>query len=156
MTLNATDTMTMHTRSKRNACGMAALLGAAMLLLPATLPAAERCDTVPADFAALKNPVALDEKDVAYYAKQYAKQCARCHGIKGDGGGEEAKGQKFPPADFTDRRFMAHCTDGQLFYQIMQGGEERSAMPAFGPESDMGWPEEKVWSMVAFIRRFAQ
>ena len=36
------------------------------------------------------------------------------------------------------------------------GGGERCAMPAYGPESDHGWNEEKIWSMVRFVRRFAE
>ena len=145
-----------HTRFRRIAICTAGLLGAGLLLLPAALSAAERCDEVPAAFAGLKNQAVLSDKDVAYYAKQFDKKCARCHGEQGNGGGDEAKDQKFPPANFTDRHFMDNCSDGQLFYQIMKGGEDKSAMPAFGPESDAGWPEEKVWSMVAFIRRFAR
>jgi len=148
--------MTLRTKFLRSPRCAFALLLAAMLLLPGAVAAAERCDDVPAAFAGLKNPVVLTAKDIAYYTKQFAKQCARCHGEKGDGGGDEAKDQKYPPPDFTDRQFMRNCSDGQLFYQIIRGGEERSAMPAFGPESDAGWPEQKVWSMVAFIRRFAQ
>lgn len=113
------------------------------------------CDPVPADYQQLKNPISLPADKVAYYRKQFKTKCARCHGEKGDGGGEEAGDQKVKPANFTDAAFITTCTDGHLFYQIVNGGEEKSAMPAFGPESDYGWSEEKVWHMVAFIRRFA-
>ncbi len=51
---------------------------------------------------------------------------------------------------------MATRTDGQLFYQILMGGGQRSAMPAFGPESDVGWSEEKIWLMVLYVRKFSQ
>jgi len=51
---------------------------------------------------------------------------------------------------------MASRTDGQFFYQILMGGGERCAMPAFGPDSAQGWSEEKIWHMVAFVRRFAR
>lgn len=27
-------------------------------------------------------------------------------------------------------------------------------MPAFGPESDHAWTEDKIWHMVAFVRTF--
>lgn len=113
------------------------------------------CDPVPADYQQLQNPVSLTEDQVAYYRKQFKTKCARCHGEKGDGGGAEAKEQKVKPANFTDAAFMNACSDGQLFYQIVNGGEAKSAMPAFGPDSDHGWSEDKVWHMVAFIRRFA-
>jgi hypothetical protein len=51
---------------------------------------------------------------------------------------------------------MKGRTDGQLFYQILMGGGERCAMPAFGPESAHAWNDEKIWRMVAFVRLFAQ
>ncbi len=69
---------------------------------------------------------------------------------------EEAAEQAVPPANFTDSAYLSSRTDGQLFYQILMGGGERCAMPAYGPESSHGWTEEKVWRMVAFVRRFAQ
>jgi hypothetical protein len=36
------------------------------------------------------------------------------------------------------------------------GGGDRSAMPAVGPGSDAGWPEERIWKMVRYVRRFAE
>jgi len=121
-----------------------------------TSPAAAR-DDVPEDVAARRNPAGeLSERDVRYFAKQFKTKCARCHGPDGGGGGEEAAEQAVPPADFTDSARMSSRTDGQLFYQILMGGGERCAMPAYGPESSHGWTEEKVWRMVAFVRRFAQ
>jgi mono/diheme cytochrome c family protein len=124
-----------------------------ILPLPAVSAA---CDPVPADYSQMKNPVTLTEDKVTYYRKQFRTKCARCHGKKGNGGGEEASDQKVKPVNFTDVAFMSKCADGQLYYQIENGGEEKSAMPAFGPESDHGWSETKVWHMVAFIRRFAE
>ena len=85
-----------------------------------------------------------------------ATKCARCHGADGSGGGKEAAEQDVPPADLTDASYMNTRTDGQLYYQILMGGGDRSAMPAFGPESDHGWSENKIWYLVAFVRRFAK
>jgi mono/diheme cytochrome c family protein len=113
-------------------------------------------DDVPPEIAARENPVELPEAKVRYYSKQFRSKCARCHGADGDGGGEEAEAQEVPPRDFTDAAYMSTRTDGQLFYQILAGGGDRCAMPAYGPESDHGWSEEKIWYMVAFVRRFAQ
>lgn len=124
----------------------------------ATLPfptASGARDDTPEEIARQENPVTLPESRVKYWAKQFKAKCARCHGAAGDGAGEESAGQAVPPADLTDAAYMGGRTDGQLFYQILVGGGERCAMPAFGPESDHGWPEEKVWQMVAFVRRFA-
>ena len=132
-----------------------ASLGLALaVLLP---PSAQARDDVPELTAGRSNPVTkLTPRDVRYYQKQFKAKCARCHGQGGSGGGEEAAGQEVPPADLTDAEFMSTRTDGQLYYQILMGGGDRCAMPAFGPDSDHGWSENKIWYMVAFIRRFSQ
>lgn len=109
-------------------------------------------DDVPAEIASAKNPVVLDASKQAYFAKQFKANCARCHGARGDGGGDEAAAQPVPPANLTDRAYMATRSDGQLYWQILKGGAPRSQMPAFGPGSDKSWSEEKVWGMVAFLR----
>jgi len=123
----------------------------------ATPLAADARDDVPAELLHKTNPVTeLSPKRVAYFEKQFRAKCARCHGSAGDGGGEEAQKQDVPPADLTDAGYMTTRSDGQLFYQILVGGLPRCAMPAYGPESDHGWSEKKIWEMVAFVRRFAE
>ncbi|MDH3520734.1 MAG: c-type cytochrome [Myxococcales bacterium] len=126
----------------------------ASLAMAHVSPAFARPD-VPDEIASKPNPAVLDGDEVRYYERQYRGKCARCHGADGSGGGEEAAAQAVPPANFTDAAFMASRSDGQFFYQILMGGGTRCAMPAFGPESDSGWSEEKIWHMVAFVRRFA-
>lgn len=113
-------------------------------------------DDVPPEFASRKNPVAFEESELRYYQRQFKGKCARCHGKDGSGSGEQATAQEVPPTDFTDASYMRTRSDGQLFYQILMGGGERCAMPAFGPESDHAWTEDKIWHLVAFIRRFAE
>jgi mono/diheme cytochrome c family protein len=132
----------------------ALLLGVGLAVLVAVDSAAR--DDVPEDVAALENPETLEPKEVRYYARQFRAKCARCHGRGGTGAGVEASDQPVPPADFTDPALMAGRTDGQLFYQILMGGGERCAMPAYGPGSAHNWNEAKIWHMVAFVRRFAR
>jgi mono/diheme cytochrome c family protein len=142
-------TMPLARSSRLTALLLGGLLGLALS------PAAPARDDTPAEIAARTNPVTLEPRDVRYYARQFRGKCARCHGPDGAGGGEEAAEQAVPPANFTDAAFMSTRSDGQLFYQILMGGGERCAMPAFGPESSHGWSEDKIWHMVAFVRRFA-
>jgi mono/diheme cytochrome c family protein len=120
--------------------------------------AASGRDDVPDEVKARKNPVTFEESDARYYQRQFKGKCARCHGIDGTGKAVDAAAASglAPPADFTDAEYMAGRTDGELFYQIFDGGGERCAMPAFGPESDYAWTEDKIWHMVAFIRRFSE
>jgi mono/diheme cytochrome c family protein len=113
-------------------------------------------DEVP-DLKAMKNPVTLEESEVSRYKRHFKGKCSRCHGIDGTGTGVDAGSAEglVRPANFTDAKYMASRTDGEFFYQILMGGGERCAMPAFGPESDHAWNEDKIWHMVAFIRRFS-
>jgi mono/diheme cytochrome c family protein len=114
-------------------------------------------DDVPEEIASQTNHVTnLTPRDIRYYEKQFKAKCARCHGLDGSGGGEDSSAQAVPPADFTDAGYMSTRSDGQLFYQILMGGGEQCAMPAFGPGSDHGWGENKIWYMVAFVRRFSE
>lgn len=115
-------------------------------------------DDVPGDVKSMKNPVKLEESEIRYYERQFKGKCSRCHGLDGTGTGVDAAATDglARPANFTDAKFMASRTDGQLFYQILMGGGERCAMPAFGPESDHAWTEDKIWHMVAFVRRFSE
>jgi mono/diheme cytochrome c family protein len=141
---------------RRGFANIAACAGLGFGLALMSPAAALARDDVPDEIASQKNPETLSDDDVRYFARQYRAKCARCHGVDGSGGGEEAAEQAVPPADFTDADYMSGRTDGQLFYQILMGGGERSAMPAFGPESSHAWDERKIWRMVAFVRRFAE
>ena len=126
----------------------------ALALLVVACMASAR-DDVPPEIAALENPVVLGDDQVRFYTRHFKAKCARCHGLDGKGGGPEAAEQALPPRDLTDAAYMNTRSDGQLFYQILEGGGGESTMPAFGPDSAQGWNEERVWYMVAFVRRFS-
>ena len=67
--------------------------------------------------------------------KLYAKWCAGCHGVSGNGDGPDARYQPVPPARHADAKAMALRPDDSLFDVIAVGGPPygRSArMPAFG------------------------
>ncbi len=124
------------------------------LLIFCFIPILANAD-VPEDYRNLVNPMELSADQIPYWKKQYSAQCSRCHGESGDGGEKVEKG--YPqPLNFTDKQLMDTKTDGELFYQIEIGGEDDSAMPDFGPDSALGWDEEKIWQMVTFIRLFSK
>ena len=129
--------------------------GLALALLLVACAASAR-DDVPAEIAARENPAVLEADQVRFYKRHFKAKCARCHGLDGKGGGPEAAEQELPPRDLTDAAYMRTRSDGQLFYQILMGGGDRCAMPAFGPESDYAWTEDKIWHLVAYVRLFAK
>lgn len=142
---------------RRRASRRLVTLGCAGLLVATACaaPVSAR-DDVPEDIAARSNPVTLEDDEIRYYARQYRGKCAHCHGADGTGSGDDAAMQPVRPTNFTDAAHMKSRTDGQLFYQILMGGGDRCAMPAFGPDSDHAWTEDKIWHMVAYVRRFAE
>ena len=128
--------------------------GAQGLLLPAS--GWSRDDTPP-DVAALSQPRhpgrrrgPLLQAPVQGQVRPLPRQ------VDGTGKGDSAGDQKVPPANFTDAAYMSGRSDGQLYYQILAcGGGEACAMPAFGPGTDHSWTKDKIWHMVAYVRRFA-
>ena len=145
-------------RSPSTLCPLLLPLVSPLLFFAIVIPQATHArDDVPEELLGKRNPITLEESDLRYYQRQYKGKCARCHGLDGTGKGKESVAENaVPPRDFTDAAYMDTRSDGQLFYQVLMGGGERCAMPAFGPESDHGWKEDKIWHMVAFIRRFSQ
>lgn len=129
--------------------------GLAGCLLAQPNPGSAR-DDAPPEIVGRANPETIDGKEARYYARLFKANCARCHGPDGSGRGTDATNQPLPPRDLTDVEYMSTRTDGQLFYQILMGGQGESSMPAFGPTSASGWSESKIWHMVAFVRRLGE
>lgn len=88
----------------------------------------------------------------------YVSQCARCHGLSGDGQGLGADSPTFaaPPRDFTDGLFAFISTDNgiaadeDLAYTIRHG-----LVPAGMPAFDL-LTEEQIQPLVAVVRGFAR
>jgi mono/diheme cytochrome c family protein len=83
-------------------------------------------------------------------------RCARCHGAKGDGNGQEADFYDPRPRDFTLGMFKfrttstgALPTDSDLFLTISRG-ISGTAMPSWE-----GLPEQMRWALVDYIKTFA-
>lgn len=85
----------------------------------------------------------------------YARQCAACHGERGDGDGPNARRLPVPPARHADATTMSAMTDHRLFDAISGGGYPmgRSAMmPAFGQTLS----RDEILSLVRHIRRLCR
>lgn len=113
-------------------------------------PSSYKVRTAPAEYLSLTNPHTTD-KDIARGAKLFASKCAECHGDEGEGDDEEPE-----IVAFQNKAWMKTRPDGQLFYIVKEGAGPDSEMEAFGPDSDAGLSEEKLWQIVAFIRTLAK
>jgi cbb3-type cytochrome c oxidase subunit III len=88
----------------------------------------------------------------------YTKYCQACHGASGRGDGPIAQfARQFGPLppDFTDAKYMTTRTDLDLFFTIMEGGEEVEKsryMPAWGGSLS----EQEIWDLVTYLRSLAK
>jgi len=81
-------------------------------------------------------------------ATDYAKQCAACHGSKGDGRGPAATAFNPGPTDFTDPNSLKDLSDDDLVNSIMSG---KNAMPAFGAILS----SDEIRALAAYVRDFS-
>ncbi len=107
-----------------------------------------------ADIAAVTNPYAVDDAELARGAKLFQVSCAPCHGIDGKGGGpvthnDAAKGiLRFPvPAPMLsgEGSVSGLRNDGYMYATIRHGG---SIMPKYG----VSLTDRERWAIVAYIR----
>jgi len=81
--------------------------------------------------------------------------CKTCHGPDGKGlGADIAPGSlKGPlPRNFTDKKWQATRTDGELFW-ILKNGSKGTAMAPFVP---LILTEEEAWQVLRYVRSFGQ
>ena len=83
-------------------------------------------------------------------ATLYAKNCAACHGEKGDGKGFDAASAPLAPPSFADAQRMATRRSDVLYAKIRRGGMG-TGMPNFGT---LFTPEE-TWALVDHLWRLA-
>jgi len=105
---------------------------------------------IPANVAAMKNPVKPTAEGMAEARKLYGYHCAMCHGANGDGKGDLAVQMKLELNDWRDPNSLSKFTDGQLFYIITNG---RGKM--VGGEGDRT-KEEVRWNLVTLVHSYAR
>ena len=107
-------------------------------------------ETVPAEYASLKNPSARDPKATAAGKALYGKRCAGCHGAGGKGDGPHAAGMDPKPANLTDADLQKELTDPAVFWRISEGVPS-TKMPAYKSKLT----EEERWCLVNCFRALA-
>ena len=106
---------------------------------------------------AVTNPLPASDEMVAMGRALFEGKafCKACHGAdgKGLGGGIEPGSLKGPlPRNFTDKRWQATRTDGELFW-ILKNGSKGTAMAPFIP---LVLTEEEAWQVLRYVRSFGQ
>lgn len=106
---------------------------------------------VPPDAKQMKNPVALNAATLDSARVLYGNDCAKCHGIHGDG--KKPPGSMYSystkPTNFTDAKLVDAMSDGEIFWKITNG---RKPMPSF----KIRLTDEQRWELVSLIRIFAR
>lgn len=105
---------------------------------------------VPAEAAAVENPVAASDESVAAGRVLYSENCAICHGETGEGDGPGAAGLEPSPANLHEDHVQGN-SDGALFW-IISHGREGTAMPAWEGQLTA----EQRWNVVNFLRTFQE
>ena len=125
---------------------LAALLA---LAVSAQQPVAPAPAAVPADAAAMVNPVKPTAESRAKAKKMYGYDCAMCHGMTGDGKGDMVADMKLVLKDYTDPAALKDVSDGEIFYIIKNGKGQMSG------EGDRAKPDD-IWNLVIYVRSLAK
>jgi mono/diheme cytochrome c family protein len=94
--------------------------------------------------AAIANPIGTDDRSIQNGHKQFAINCAVCHGDRGVGDGPLTK-YGFPPIPIgTGSKAAGQFSDGYLFGMIRNG---RGLMPAYNRIE-----ENDRWDLINYLR----
>jgi mono/diheme cytochrome c family protein len=99
--------------------------------------------TVPADAAAIVNPVASTPDALSKGAAIYRQSCLICHGDSGKGDGTGGTFLVPKPSNLTDGTLRKE-SDGALFWKITTG---RTSMPG-----NKNLTDQQRWQVVQYIR----
>lgn len=90
-----------------------------------------------------KNPVAVSAASILRGETMYLRDCAGCHGPRGDGKGPDADGIEPPPTNLA--AMAGHHADGDLAWKIRKG---KGPMPAW----EELFTEDEIWDLVNYIQ----
>ena len=127
------------------------VLAALALLATVSPPASTAAETVQEPAAeAPENPIEATEESVRAGLRVYGRFCRSCHGVRGDGRGQNpSPGTR--PANLIDDEWVHGDSDGEIYNVIRQGVPPNYDMDAWeGRITD-----EEIWHVVNFLRELA-
>ena len=133
---------------------MSIFLAFALLFAGVTFAQDHQTPIAPQEYLDMENPIDEDDVDDDFLKRvkrTYKSKCKKCHGPEGDGQGSAAEDIEIKPTAFNTPGYMDEKSDGQLFWISLYGSED-TEMEGFGPESEAGLSEEKIWELVSYIR----
>ena len=95
------------------------------------------------------SPENIDAGKKLFHGKGF---CVTCHGRDGKGLGNIPGLRGKLPRNFTDKKWQATRTDGELFW-ILKNGSPGTDMAPFIP---LVLTEEEAWHVVLYVRWFGQ
>ncbi|HKM65695.1 MAG TPA: c-type cytochrome [Candidatus Acidoferrum sp.] len=95
------------------------------------------------------NPVKPTPTSLASGKKQYASDCAMCHGKEGGGDGDLAGDMHLKLRDYRDPASLEKLTDGEIFTIINTGKGQMT-----GEEGRM--KPDQIWDVVNYLRSLAK
>lgn len=129
-----------------------AVVTAAFLILFTFVGGAEAIHTgwfAPDWVSELKNKFAGKSDAAEAGMKTYYKNCAKCHGTSGRGGGPSAGSLQIELPDFSNKEVTAEESDGEWFWKIRTGKFE---MPPF----QIILSDDDIWKVITHLRTLAQ
>ena len=118
---------------------------AALVMAVSCGPSVDR-DLPPAYRDVAVPPGLLESKDArARGTVLFDKNCAICHGVRGDGHGLRSQALSGRPRDFTDRSWRVRTSPRHVYHAIREGVIGTS-MPSWRSLS-----EEQSWDLVAWV-----
>ena len=119
---------------------------------PGTVQAAEAAqETQEAAAEIPENPIEATEESVRAGLRIYGRFCRSCHGIRGDGRGQNpSPGTR--PANLIDDEWVHGDSDGEIYNLIRRG-----VPPAYDMDAWEGRiTDEEIWHVVNFLRNLAE
>lgn len=97
-----------------------------------------------------ENPVEATEESVRAGLRVYGRFCRSCHGVRGDGRGQNPSPGTMP-ANLIDDEWVHGDSDGEIYNVIRQG-----VPPAYDMDAWEGRiTDEEIWHVVNFLRELA-